>query len=217
MTMGEAEEYVRSFGIDSMGETYLQAAKILHSHRREVHGLGYRGWEPVEEPILHSNHITALACSTAILRNAGMSFDVLTGSDRLVHTLRGEFRRALSRCGHNGGGARVVVIGGDSTGFRDLEKEFPRAIRVREAVPRTPDTVIKHFMINESNMCREEAPHAPLTDTSPIDAVRANLFANNRSITHCLRIKMDAIWEHLTGEKKPEPPRRRWWPFGGKK
>jgi len=105
-----------------------------------------------------------------------------------------------------------MVVNNAATGFEELQREFPEVLRVCLAHSRTPENA-SHYLATGHGMCRVEDPHPRLHIHSSADAVRSKLFVDDDAKASQYHQIMDRDWTRVTGERKPEPPKRRYWRF----
>jgi len=209
LSIADVEAGVGQFG-GQMTAQLEEFDRVMRRARREVSS-GYRH-EPVETPIRHRNLLSALAYTKTALHNTHRRFEMVTGSDRILHTLEGEFREMLRRIVENRSRpARVIVVNGHPGKFQQLAQERPEALRVTWGTRERP---VAHFFTSDFATAREEAVHPPLTDDMDASVLSAEYYPNCRSKVMALQNCFSAYWKQVTGESEPEPPKRRWWSFG---
>jgi len=202
MTLSDAEELIRLHGIDTMGESQLNAAGAALQRPEKFAGVRH----------LHDCPLFGLAFSTAILRSAVRRLDIIAGSDQLATgVLREELRASLRRLMHRDEGkARVIVVDGNAAGFHELAQEFPGTLNVAEAHAGNPEHPPYHSMVNDWNLLRREAVHPPITaNTTSLPAD----FSSDRNFAGNERKRMDALWDMLMGIEYPAPQPRKLWPW----
>jgi len=212
LSIADVEADIGRFGGQMTGQLE-EFDRMMRNARHEVPfgAFGYQH-EPVEIPIQHRNILSALGYTRAALLHTYYCFEMVTGSDRILRTLEGEFRAMLQRIVENHSRpARIIVVNGHVGKFQQLAEERPEALRVVPAVSRRP---VAHFFTSDFATAREEAVHPPLTDDMDSSVLSAEYYPNCRARVKVLRMLFAAEWKQVTGESEPEPPRRRWWPFG---
>lgn len=202
LSIADVEASVGQFG-GQMTSQLEEFDRVMRSARHE----------PVETPIRHWNVLSALAYTKAALHNTHHRFEMVTGSDRILHTLEGEFREMLRRIVENRSRpARVIVANGQPGRFQQLAQERPEALRVTWGTRERP---VAHFFTSDFATAREEAAHHPLTDDMDASVLFAEYYPNCRSKVVALQNCFSAYWKQVTGEgEPPPPPKRRWWSFG---
>ncbi|MDD4287557.1 MAG: hypothetical protein PHN33_04390 [Candidatus Peribacteraceae bacterium] len=210
--IGDVEGNIEQFD-GQMTDQYVAIDRFMRTARYEFPS-GLFGYlrEPVEIPISHRNILSALGYTCAALLSTSYCFEMVTGSDRILHTLEGEFRAMLQRIVENRSrSARVIVVNGHAGKFQQLAEEYPKALKV---VPATSKRPVSHFFTSDFATARDEAVHPPLTDDMDSNVLSAEYFPNCCARVKVLRMLFAAEWKQVTGESEPEPPRRRWWSFG---
>ncbi|MFA6038737.1 MAG: hypothetical protein WCV62_04280 [Candidatus Peribacteraceae bacterium] len=211
-TIGETEALVRRYK-EPLTDQFREMARVVGQARVEVpRGLFGHESQPLRVGIPHGNIMSAIGYTRAALLRTHSRFEMVTGSDRILHTLEEEFRLMLQRLLQEGGNARIIVVG-EPGKFRQLAQECPQALRVEQGASDKP---VAHFFTSDEGVCRVEQPHPPLEDAMDAAGLPAVYYPNTSGRTQGERGVFNLYWERLTGEKQ-EQSRRRWWLFGGMK
>lgn len=156
----------------------------------------------IEEPISNSNFLHALSLTDLMFCHTSRSLDMVTGDlgDGFVQCLQASFTKMLDRIRAAGGKARIIVIDGDAKLLRQMASGVYRGVlEVAEATLR-PDAVVRHFIVGDDDMVRDEEPHAPLTNTTDANVVRADVYFHNKSMARVFSSRFGAMWSALSGK-----------------
>ncbi len=202
-SIGYAEEVVSRHKPDVLNQ-YVALDRVLHAASQRVYGGYFSGdrLEEVRDPLVQSSMFSTLGLTRAAMLETFYRWDMVTGSDRILHTLEDEFRAMLQRIlEHRSRPARVIVLNGDAGRFAALANELPGQLRVASGSSQKP---LPHFFVSDNDRVREEAVHPPLSDAMPDGSLPAEYYANNPYRARMFRVTFAAYWKGLTGEEEPK-------------
>jgi 2-phospho-L-lactate transferase/gluconeogenesis factor (CofD/UPF0052 family) len=105
----------------------------------------------------------------------------------------------LQRLKTNGGKARIILVNSESRGPLDaLKAKYPESLDFAEATA-SEDNKIRHFIVSDNDMVRDEEPHQKLNDLQSAEVIQAKVYFKNESKAAAMSQEFDAIWRHLRG------------------
>lgn len=167
-------------------EVYADDTELAKWIRRER--------SPVKIP--NSNYLHGIGLCDAMFKNALKSCRILAGGGEYSFTtyLQTTFRAMLDRFKHNNGEAKIIVLGGKTDLMMEFESEFPEVFQVATATATRP---LKHFIVCDDDMVRDEEEHEAIKADTPIDAIRADVYFSNPSMASDFIAIFDAYWNKL--------------------
>lgn len=186
MSIRKAKELFSEFGDDFVSELENVAHVFRDAH--------------VRQPLPNGNFLHALCLTRVMLQHTTNSFKMLTGGagDGFLSCLSGDFREMLQRIRSNHGKAKIIVLGehdGDSKILAELVEEFGDCLKVAYATSKEP---VRHYIIADTDMVRDEHLHEPLTEESDADSVIADVYFRNSAIADVFKDRFKRQWASAT-------------------
>jgi len=155
----------------------------------------------VKAALDNSNYLHALSLTELMFQHTQKSFCMLTGAaaDGFLSCLQDGFVAMLRRIKDAGGKARIILVkenGGTSTILQDLKGTFPDTLEVITVVP-SEGFRMKHFIVCDDDMVRDEELHPPLTDEASANLVQAKVFFKNKTIAKAFNTKFSTFWQMI--------------------
>jgi len=151
----------------------------------------------IEAPLSNSNYLHALSLTDLLFKHTDTSLSMVTGGtgDGFIGTLKGSFCAMLKRIKARKGKARVIVLDGETKLLREWEQgEFAGTLEIAVATVR-PNAEVRHFIVGDDDMVRDEEPHDALTGASDANKVRANVYFKNKAIARVFSSRFEAMWD----------------------
>jgi hypothetical protein len=169
---------------------YLRLAQLIRRHG-------------ISLPVPNENYLHGLCLTDMLLGFVNESLRILTGSitEGVPECLRDKFEAAVARIQKAGGTARIVVLGNDSGQLKSLQDKYGRTLLIREARPAS-GAIIRHFIVGDTELVRDEEPHADLREESDANEIKASVYFNNKEKAAVLSTAFDAIWDKLKADSK---------------
>jgi len=211
MTIGEAENLFDRFRT-SLQKDYSDLARVFEKARHTKFYIGGSYTTPADWPVPSSNYLRSLGYLSDILMQTHHSFNMVTGSDRLLQTesLQKHFRDMLKRLAGKQNTARVIVVDGEAPGFEKLQSEFADSLKVVRG--RSVDKPIQHFLASDDRRVRDEEHHGPLTSNSDANAIKAEVYFNNETLARLRNGTFENYWKKITtGKSSVRPLKKRGW------
>ncbi len=149
-------------------------------------------------PLDNDNYLDALCYTGVMFKNIKRSMEMLAGPSvgRMIAALETSFREMLARLRGCGGKARLVVAGPNKPeNLAAIEARYSDVLKVIDAVPKRTD--LRHFLIGDSYMIREEEPHDILEDKTPSDIIKAKVYFYNPAKSKVVESRFNSIWSLL--------------------
>lgn len=186
MNIRTAKQLFNDYGDDFVSELEKVATVFRSAHLRD--------------PLPNGNFLHALCLTRMMLRHTSKKFLMVTGGagGGFIGCLLGDFRKMLLRVKKNKGEAKVIVVDNNSsedTVFSQLQNEFPSCLKVAYAYSEAP---IRHYLVADNDMVRDEELHDPLTDDTNADAVVADVYFRNPNIADLFAGRFRRQWEKAT-------------------
>lgn len=185
----------------------LTVGDVLKRFKQEGSGTALKealasvGKTPSTTPLNNDSYADALPLSEAMFLRANRSIDILTagGCDKFLEALSDSFNGALRRIKKVGGTVRIILL--DSTDKLKVDPQFDGTIKYAfarvEGDPKASN--IRHLIICDDNMLRDEEPHAPLTLNSAASEIKADVYLNSTVHAKMKKEYFNSLWERLTG------------------
>lgn len=146
------------------------------------------------EPFYNDSYLDALVLTEAMFEASNESICILCGKagDGFISDLAPVFEAALERIKMSGGLVRVILLdNGHAKTLTALMERFPETLRIASA---SSTKEINHFIVCDGRMLRIEEIHAPLTEQSRADEVKARVYFNNPSRANMMTATFNTIW-----------------------
>jgi hypothetical protein len=192
--------------MDATGMNIKQARRVYKDFGRSLNP-DFESWVRlfrrlnIDAPIANVNYLHALSLTDLMFRHADNKLDMVTGGqgDGFIEVLKDSFISMLERIRRNNGAARVIVFNGRATVLQQIvDNAFANVLTVRRATMR-PGAVIRHFIVADDDMVRDEEPHEELTDLTDANKVRAKVYFKNPSQARVASSRFTAMWEAVSG------------------
>lgn len=187
MTIGNAKSIYRKFGVDLRIDT-ISIVKLIR-------GSG------INLPLQNCNYLHALSYTDLMLSHTQCNFRMLTGcaGGGFLDCLLERFDEMLARLKKNGGKAKIILVNSESSGpLVSLKEKYADSLEYTEAST-NEDANIRHYIVSDDDMVRDEEPHPKLTDEQSAELIQAKVYFRNTSKAAALIQEFDAIWSHLKG------------------
>lgn len=170
-------------------------AMIHPGYRTLIESLLKSGFEG---PIPNKSYLDALFLTEFMFNQVERSFMMLSGAgaDGFLSTLRDPFEEMLSRLAVSGGEARVIVLS-ESLPTCLQEMELRHGNILKFVLARALSGPIAHFFVCDSRMVRREDIHEPISDDTPITAITATVYLNNKVEAKRAEDLFTALWNRL--------------------
>lgn len=160
----------------------------------------------------NSNYLHALQLTQLMFDHTDHSFCMLTGdaADGFLKCLQSSFRKMLERIAIRGGKARMIVLSEGQASDSTLKEHRLRFEGVFDYLTvRKPSTVkLRHFIVCDNEMVRDEELHEPLNQESSANEVKAKVHFKNENVAKVFTMKFDSLWKGITAAKHQESLRR---------
>ena len=150
------------------------------------------------KPLKNSNYIHALFLTEEMFKATGHSLRMFTGAggDGALDILKKRFREAIDRIvSHTDGIFKAIIVGGAKPKIlEELEQKYPKRVKVRMARLKDPDAEVRHFVVSDGKMVRDEEPHAPITDESLSTDIRAEVYMDDPHEEKIAEERFEDLW-----------------------
>ena len=183
---------------------YLQSGEgSIHKGFRDVIKSLVKSGYP--KPIPNDCYADALFLTDIMLEHTERSFRMLSGQsgDGFITTLETNFKKMLVRLHEVGGKAKVILIrrpgqAAQTRKLNELQKEIPGVLEFATGVA---EHDLKHYIVSDSQMLRLEDVHPPLTDETPADAIKAQVYMDAPVRAKMQEESFESIWNILHPKK----------------
>lgn len=168
--------------------TILDAVTLYHNYGAQLHGFYDDMYEHLianrsGAMIPNSDYLHALQLTSLMLRKAKNNFCMLAGgcTDDFIKLLEEDFCGMLKRFrAENKEPARLIVVNArvEMPTLRKLSTGFPTTLKVVWAHAKQ-EAKVSHYIVAD-NMVRVEQPHPQLTNESPADVIKAEVYFDDK-------------------------------------
>jgi len=152
------------------------------------------------DPLDNDSYADALFLTDIMFSKTNRYMDILTGggADTFLSVLRNPFTEALKRIKKVGGTLRVILVDCDTVPeiLQELQPEYPIEWVQAKAVE---NAKIRHLIVCDDKMLRDEVPHGALKPQTPADTINAKVFLNSPVHVEIKKNYFDTVWGKLQG------------------
>ncbi|HEX4145989.1 MAG TPA: hypothetical protein VHY91_20985 [Pirellulales bacterium] len=185
MNIRKAKELFRDYGREFVIELE-SVARVFRKAR-------------IRQPLPNGNFLHALCLTRVMLQHTNKSFLMVTGGagGGFIDCLIDDFREMLGRIRNAKGAAKILVVndGSDDEYLSGLSSEFPDCLEVAYA---KSDSPIRHYIVADDDMLRDEQEHPPLSEDSDADSVVADVYFRNSNIASIFSERFERQWQAAT-------------------
>jgi hypothetical protein len=152
------------------------------------------------EAISNDNYFMALCFTNRMFEATQKNIRMLAGNDGndFIGLLSVNFLKAMERIKQNKGFAHIILITEKIPEFlKSLKTKYGQYLDFKQA-RLLPGQNIKHFIVCDENIVREEEIHEPLTENMSADTIKASVYFNNLAKGGIKASEFDGIWEALS-------------------
>jgi hypothetical protein len=192
LTIDQAIEYYRTHGSQIYGKAMREA---LTSYAKEKH----------KEPLSNDSYVDALFLTDIMFQETMSSMSIMTGKcvDSFLDVLETSFKAAAQRIKNVGEGSlRFIFL--DNSSIPPILKKLKReGYPIKWKLGRTaPNTKVRHFIIGDKKMLRDEKTHDELTGSSKASSIQADVYFNSPVHAELKQNYFDSIWDRLPNTKE---------------
>jgi hypothetical protein len=171
---------------------------VHHSALREVINLMID--KKIRTEFDNDSFLDALILTEVMFERSTGSIRMLSGPGcgDFLKSIQRSFVSAVKRLATNGGKFKLLTISDAIPEFvQETQRENPNTLEVGLLKLRDPANQIQHFLVCDSKMARIEEPHGPLTEDTPVNAVKAKVYFNDAGKAQFYEDRFEAFWGAL--------------------
>lgn len=186
MTIQEVIDSYKAEGEKSVDKDYRDIVEVIRRLRLDLE-------------IPNSDFSHALYLAELMFQGTSKNIRMLNGMSiecDWLDVLKGSLNGAVTRMKNSGGFLKAIFVGegGAPQFIEDLHQKFSDTVQFITATAVKP---IKHFIICDDKMFRDEEIHKPITPDMNSNEIKAKVYLNNRLETRIAIEKFDSIWNSL--------------------
>lgn len=149
----------------------------------------------LEQSISNSTYLHALFLTDIMLRNTHRALSWLAGASfcGFIDAMEETFKDTMRRIAAIGGKSRFLIVNGDTPPLINELAEEVVGVEVRCLDCRLPNK-LKHIIVCDSWMARDEQPHDTLSGESDVTSVKADVFFYNPRVAMHLNRDFESMW-----------------------
>jgi hypothetical protein len=151
------------------------------------------------EGMQNDNYFHAMFFTDYMFRSTKHRLRILSGAqaDGFLGILKTSLEGLLKNITKNCGFAHIILVDGSISPFlKSMKQKYPVLKTILVKTVRAEN--IRHTIVCDDYMVRDEKPHPQLTDDSNVEEIKATVYFNNKKRASVAADSFDQMWEILS-------------------